>query len=203
MIRLLVRFDYLRINHPIKRLIDLYIPGLVSALLVGIGWFNFDQVRMTGPDGVFDRFLSFVPTLIGFYIAALAAVATFNKPDMDEDMPGDPVFLNSIQESDSERNERLTRRRFLCLLFGYLCAVSLVIGILAFFGMFVGPEIAGSHYAAAIVQVSFISIFFYLVANMISTTFFGLYYLVDRMHRTPLEVKGLYLNSPKRGTGKN
>jgi hypothetical protein len=54
--------------------------------------------------------------LPGFYIAALAAIATFNAPTMDVPLDGQNTELCSQEENIQTR--KLTRRRFLCLLFG-------------------------------------------------------------------------------------
>lgn len=196
LLKLLVPFDYLRISHPDKRKIDIYAPAVLSILTVGLGYFFVPDLRMSGPDGVYDRFLTFTPTLLGFYIAALAAVATFNKPDMDDPLPGSPIFLSSIGSSELDGVEQLTRRRLLCLQFGYLCALSLVIVVISFVGMFVGEKIKNTTIISEIGIYLFVSVYSFIIYNLFTSTMFSIYYLVDRMHRRPLEIKGMYNKPP-------
>src|SRR5258706_8987546 len=69
-------------------------------------------------------FTDLLQVLTGFYIASLAAVATFNKPGLDDPMAGDPPTLREDYCAITTVKP-LTRRRFLCLLFGYLSWLSL------------------------------------------------------------------------------
>jgi hypothetical protein len=45
---------------------------------------------------VFDRLLGFIQNLPGFFIAALAAVATFGRADLDALMPGKPPRVSIL-----------------------------------------------------------------------------------------------------------
>ncbi|EOH0784192.1 hypothetical protein ACLKTY_000684 [Salmonella enterica subsp. enterica serovar Montevideo] len=87
-------------------------------------------------NGFIKSIVSFISNLPGFYIAALAAIATFNRAEIDL-----PLISNernaSIEIKVTKENgkvvnseEVLTRRLFLCMLFSFLTALSIVIIIL-------------------------------------------------------------------------
>src|SRR5262249_16773566 len=103
----------------------------------------------------------------------------------DRPMEGDPPRLR--QKFRGEWIERqLTRRQFLCFLFGYLAFLTLLISIGAIAVNIVRPSlislIVAKHWA---VYLKFGSLFLFLFVfwNLVTTTLVGLFYLTDRMHR--------------------
>ena len=82
--QLLSPLTYLRISHSSKRFFDWLLPGFF-AILMFLGYrFSAVTIPITGVDGIISAVTEFVKFSAGFYITALAAVATFNRPDMDE-----------------------------------------------------------------------------------------------------------------------
>lgn len=126
--------------------------------------------------------------LPGFYIAALAAIATFNAPTMDVPLDGQNTELCSQEENIQTR--KLTRRRFLCLLFGYLSFLSLILCVVTV----IFTQMPPSAIFAKIWPTSkiYMDLFFITVAmlffiQLICLTLLGLYYLCDRIHwRKPI-----------------
>lgn len=86
---------------------------------------SFAPVRpdIFGDHGIVQGVNGLLQILTGFYIASLAAVATFNKQSMDEVMPGEPPIV----DVRGGKIEQLTRRRFVCSMFGYLAFISLFV----------------------------------------------------------------------------
>ena len=66
--------------------------------------------------------------LIGFYIAALAAVSSFRNDTLDRELSGRPVKLVNARQG-KKKEEILTRRRFLAVLFGYCAVLSICLYI--------------------------------------------------------------------------
>ncbi|MGL5076636.1 MAG: hypothetical protein ACRDBG_12550, partial [Waterburya sp.] len=130
---LLRPLDYLRIKHPSKWLYDLGLPLILSILFTGFLVVLPVQIEILGESGLVVIFTSLLQILTGFYIASLAAVATFDREIMDSVMAGDPTVLSKKVKGKME-HEVLTRRRFLSLMFGYLSLLSF---LLYFFGAFV------------------------------------------------------------------
>ncbi|MEQ1544054.1 hypothetical protein [Methyloglobulus sp.] len=62
----------------------------------------------------------------------LAAIATFNKPDIDKTMPVPAPKIDILVQGKRAVIE-LTRRRFLCSMFAFLTAESLILIVLAIF----------------------------------------------------------------------
>lgn len=166
--------DYLMISHSEKRWFDFVLPLLAAAVMVVIINFLPKHISFIGKDSLVSLVNGILQILSGFYIASMAAVATFQKPGMDEVMTGIPPKL---------RGKKLTRRKFLTYLFGYLAFISIV---MYFFGgalQLTSSSIKEMHFAS-MSWVKNASLFIYLsiVCNILSTTALGMFFMIDKMH---------------------
>lgn len=182
--QLLRPVDYLSIKDGSKWKIDWAVP---TAMAIGTGlgfYFLSPRPQVFMKDGLLQQIGSLLSIMPGFYLAALAAIATFHKSDMDEYMPS-PVPTIETLSAGHKRTINLTRRRYLSIMFGYLTLLSLTLFIGTIF-----TNACADTFKALIdpewrifTVVSYISIFFLLFWHMISVTLFGLYQLSDRMHQ--------------------
>lgn len=175
--------SYLRIRHPSKWVVDWLLPLVLCAISTILVACLAKPGAIAGPSGLIDRLSLACSILPGFYIAALAAIATFNRPDIDEIMPSPtPTLLVAIH--GAEKTLDLTRRRFLAYLFGFLCWESLF--LLVYF-IFAGVIAAGvmQHLGslAPAGRVAFLAVGFLAFWQLICATCLGLYYLADRLNR--------------------
>ncbi|EOC0041980.1 hypothetical protein ACI0X2_004058, partial [Cronobacter turicensis] len=98
--------------------------------------FNISEKTIIEDGGVIKTIASFISNLPGFYIAALAAIATFNREQIDHPLINDKgspsIDVRVTKENGHVVNttEPLTRRLFLCMLFAYLTALSIFIIIM-------------------------------------------------------------------------
>lgn len=172
-------FAYLIIKHPDKKIYDWLIPGffsLVSTFLI----YQYVGVESAFSDnGIIDRIVGLVANLPGFFIAALAAVATFNKPTIDEVMGAEPPKIK-VRRNQKYEPVGLTRRWYLCLLFSFLTAESLVIVVVA--SVLIGGGLMSSPSNYAIFNVGAMFILSLAFWQLIFSTFFGLFYLGDKLH---------------------
>lgn len=144
---------------------------------------------MTGERGFLTGVLGAVSLLPGFYIASLAAVATFGGAHMDEIMPhpAPKVFIRTAQTQGSDD---LTRRMFLSYLFGYLAIASLllvaacfVIGVIAP-GIRVLIEMQWPLSAMPIIlglKTGLVFLVSFVLGSILVTTLHGTYYLMERI----------------------
>lgn len=188
-ITLLKAFGFLKIKYNDSNLnfILYYLPVFLSSL-VAIFLFvvdsNSKQDINIFTQNSFDSISTFVQVLPGFYIASLAAIASYNNPNIDNAMTGNPPYLEE-KVTGGTRKSKLSRRRFLTLMFGYLAAVSMISTIFLFFTRL--------SYDSSIFPVSYFSynavyyflclMFFFIFFQMVLITLHGIYYLADRMHR--------------------
>ena len=178
---------YLSIRHPTKKYVDWVFPvGLVLVTLFFI-FLMKDKVNIFGVGGVITLVLGYIQNLPGFYIAALAAIATFARTDIDVLMPGNPPPQIRSEDNRGIINLiTLTRRRFLCLLFAFLTAECIFLTFLSIFFVSIAPGIK-IYLSNEILS----SITFYLAAGfyllflyqLLITTLWGLYYLGERIHQ--------------------
>lgn len=184
--QLLRPLEYLRIRHPKKACIDWYVPLAVAVIVTVLVRLLPIGLNFYGAEGIVANFLGLFQALPGFFIAALAAVATFGRTDIDEAMPGDPPPLLRIRTNSGVMNMvALSRRRFLCLLFSFLAAECIAMILLSVAYLAVAPALADVMNPVAIVAISFIGalVYFLILSQMLVTTLWGLYYLGDRLHQ--------------------
>lgn len=182
--RLLTPLSYLRIKRQDKAMDELVIPGVLTAIVVGVLYLFSGKISIFSEKGVISVIVSYLQIVSGFYIASLAAVATFNKDSMDKTMPGIPVVLPSRRKRRG-KPEALSRRRFLCFLFGYLSFISLILYFLGSASILLAPQLKPlmSDFWLQLVKWPAVTAFTFATCNMMITTLLGLYYMTDRIHR--------------------
>lgn len=109
-----------------KRVYEIVVPGAIALVgaIVSIQYpllLAADIVSKLA-NGLFQFMVFVVP----FHLAALAAVATFTREELDKGLTGTDVTLRVWDNETSEYfYKSLTLRQYTCLLFGYLCTIGL------------------------------------------------------------------------------
>lgn len=186
MLRELVRpFAYLRIQHAsgTLRAVNWALPVGAAAVCVALGAWVSPSVNVFHADGLLVKLLGFVQSLPGFYLAALAAVATFAKEGLDRLMPGEAPKVDIIYNGQLTVVE-LTRRRFLSMMFAYLTVLSILLTMAAILATtFVDPIRALlTPLGRAWLKGAFAFFYLAMLAQMLVITMWGIYYLGERMH---------------------
>ena len=175
---------------------NLLATTLLCAIL-SLPFIFLDNANFFRGGGFVERAGTFSSVLTGFYIAALVAVATFavHLGDMDT-----PIKVGKVIERgrNGDADQELSRREYVCALFGYLAFLSLIISILSILVVVVSPAASTCIKGAPsclgeIVPVSYrwpraIAVFGYtfLLSSLLVHTLHGLYYLVERIYaQTP------------------
>lgn len=176
-------FGYLKIKHDFKTQIDWILPLFLSVVTILL-FFAFDKnrnINFINSGSIVERILNFTQILPGFYIAALAAIATFQKNDIDQAMPS-PAPKIVIEVKGKKVPSDLSRRRFLCSMFAFLTAESLLIIFLCLFGLNI-LSLCNDFFKENYWIYLYFSILIFAVWQMVIATFWGLFYLGDRLHR--------------------
>jgi hypothetical protein len=168
--------SYLRIQHDDKWIYDWLVPGALTAFSCLALFFMTPLAFVTGGDGLLSQLTGFLENLPGFFIAALAAVATFNRHDIDEVM-NNPPRVRIMYQGNIGFIE-MTRRRFLCVLFSYLTAISIFL-IIAYY---LAAAISKGTDIPDPLGWSFCAVYLFLFWQMVTATLLGLYYLGERLH---------------------
>lgn len=174
---------YYSIDAKGKYVFDWAAPLLASTLVALVIYFAEADLSVFGDEGLISDLTAFVQSLPGFFIAALAAVATFNRDDLDTLLPAPTPTMVVVKRGRTNRLE-LTRRRFLCALFSFLTAQSLVVTVVGVFAVNLASWVldVAPHDAWIALKVFGGFLFFLLLAQLLSVTCLGLYYLGDRLH---------------------
>jgi len=171
---------FLRVKHADNKYVYLLLPLLVTLIFFGLD--HLERVRVLGNGGLIDKVAFLFSILTAFYIAALAAVATYAKPGLDEKMLGEPPTLE-IVEFGQQEEVALTRRQYLCLLFGYLAFVGIVICIVGIaVNLFTFRFL--DRGLLAILREVFLAIYVFACANVFAITAYGIYFLSYGIHRS-------------------
>jgi hypothetical protein len=178
-------FAYIFIHHPVKRMVDWLVPaGLLGLAIVLLAPFR-TGMNIWATDGLIASAQGFVQGLPGFYIAALAAVATFGQQgsSLDRIIP-DPTPTLQTRFAGAWIEMKLSRRRFLCLLFAYLTSLSIVLSLFAYYARTVAQPARTVLPSLAVDALSWVALSVYLLFlfQLVVVTLWGLYYLGDRMH---------------------
>ncbi|WP_454834492.1 hypothetical protein [Rahnella aceris] len=178
--KILTPINYIRINHPEKRVFDFWIP-LFTSVIIGLLLFSLDKpIVLIGKDGLVSVVNGILQILSGFYIASMAAVATFQKKGMDDPMDGTPPTL---------KGEELTRRKFLTYLFGYLAFASILLyfigGGLQLLSLNIGKFV---WINILIIKECLVILYLFTVMNILCTTLLGMYFMIDKMHNEKVKL---------------
>lgn len=177
-------FHYLLIRHPEKWKFDWLIPFLFQAISFPLFIFYEGQINIFGVNGFVDSVFDFIAILPGFYIAALAAIATFGRKDIDKAMPK-PTPSVSIRIGKDKSTIELSRRRFLSMLFAFLTSISFLLALISIFCQTFAVAISAmipESFRLVVVGI-FVFSYLFMLWQLITATFFGLYYLGDRLHQ--------------------
>jgi len=179
-------FSYLWIRHSSKRLttINWVIPAIGSAVAIGATSFLPSSIDFFSSTGVLAKILGFVQSLPGFYIAALAAVATFNNPHMDKVMPGEAPTLRILHNGELTANPiSLTRRRLLCVMFAFLTVASVTLTVIAIAAMTLAASIKECLPSILFTpaKIFFAAVYLLFFFQMLCVTMWGLFYIGERM----------------------
>ncbi|MCR1567024.1 hypothetical protein [Mixta sp.] len=177
-------FGYLSVKGVSGKFIyDWLIPLALTFLSMGYFYGLTTPALLLSNDGFFKNTISFISILPGFYIAALAAIATFNRKQIDDPLISDNgtpyIYVKGVKENGKpyRTKEDMTRRLFLCMLFSFLTAESILLIMLHNFAI---PLLSNVVNPYCLIVYSFA--FLLILWQLLVTTFFGLYYLGDRIH---------------------
>ena len=183
---LLRPFSFLTIKHKsgVFAKILWTIPLTASFLIAITMAIFFRGIDIYGSSGIIYKTTAFIQNLPGFYIAALAAIATFGARNLNNLMQGSAPTMNIPFNGGLLTNEPLTRRLFLCSMFAYLTTLSFSLTLFGItvlsFADFIKSEIPYE----AIVYIKFFFAFIYItfVLQLLFLTLWGIAYLGERMH---------------------
>lgn len=193
--QLTVPVNYLRIRHGrgifrSKLTYDFVLPTILAALtLAAFAWLGISFALYDHPDLV-KRISDLLSLMIVFYMAALAAVATFDRPGIDNYLPDNDAIL-SIRNPDGGKWEDvpLSYRKFISYLFGYLSFLSLCLFI--FLALLdVGWKKVEEHFSSNVLIHQALTMFadpiiffatFFAIWQLFITSLLGIYFLTERI----------------------
>ena len=172
---LLTPLSYLRVKHPLKRVVDIWFPGIGS--LLAILWISlWSSFNLFGSSGAAVGINGLIQLLAGFFITSLAAIATFNGSvyRIDEVFEGEKALLGG---------DALTRRQFLSYLFAYLALLSVLLYLYGAIAIAAASTLHDHMASPArlVLRIIFAASYSLALSHVIGTTLVGLVFLCGRL----------------------
>ena len=166
-------------------------------LSIALPFLLLDDANFMGSGGFLSNMMGLCSALAGFYVAALVAAATLSRgSDLDT-----KIQIGQVRRIISKDGafEKLSRREYVCAIFGYLSFLSLALAIFSNLVVI----IAGSKYLGALLEtnIKYIDLTIHDIvsplfkvsiaipyAHLFVVTSYGLYYLIKRLYEKKPEV---------------
>jgi hypothetical protein len=195
--QLAVPLRYLRIREGegfflSKRVYDYMLPAIATSLTGAVFGAAGLPISLSSAPALVDKVGSLVQLMSAFYLAALAAVSTFDRKGLDDPVKnaGSPVTLKMLDADTGKPVPReLTNRQFICYLFGYLSYMSLILFVISS----IATVLLESNIDGALVHfmqktdlgwaldAGLFAGFYFLTWQLVVTSLFGIYVLADRL----------------------
>ncbi|OHV83313.1 hypothetical protein [Ensifer sp. LCM 4579] len=184
-------WTYRRIEDATMRHYVWTVPLCITLLSFAMYYVLPIRPQISGDGGLLDKASQALTLLPGFFITALAAVATFNRPEMDETMPS-PAPRIKIAHRGNRVEIELTRRLFLSYLFSYLSILSFFLFAIVSSAPYIlenltflinlinNPYI--TEWASVILKNVSMAILVYFFTSLVVTMLHGIYFLCERIH---------------------
>lgn len=184
-------FAFLRVREASLDTYRWIIPLSVS-FISGVGYVALPvRIDLFGDGSASDYLIMFFAALPGFYIAALAAVATFQGRDLDRELNDGSITIPMIIGGERDYVS-LTLRTFLSHLFAYLTAICFIGFFAAVLASVLAPNIlviaeeAGLKLDSPLMRMApalYTAALAFIAASIAACTAHGLYFLAERVHQ--------------------
>lgn len=181
---------YRRIKDPMMRHYLWTAPLALCGIAIAAYALLPIKPNLSGQGGLLTSASQVLALVPGFFITALAAVATFNRSEMDETMP-DPSPTSKIFHRGKMVEIHLTRRMFLSYLFSYLSVLAVILFATSAVAPLAYPSFAllstvdlpffDGEAVLLILKYGFMIIFSYFIFSLFISTLHGIYFLCERI----------------------
>ena len=185
-------YSYRRIKHPHMKYYVTVLP-LTITLVLSLLYLKYIGAQHAMVDGGLIKTVGDIVMLLpGFFIAALAAVSTFQHGNLDELMDEEQCPTMPLRTQGKVAQTEITNRLFLCSLFSYLTAISFVILVIYGCVSVISKtfdsdrqivEAILSSYPTLIGTAALVILYLFLFASLLVSGIHGLYFLSERIHR--------------------
>ena len=185
-------FSYFRIRLAYKWRVDWLAPMFMASIALLLIDNTISVTEISAPNGIASLTLSFLQTLPGFYIAALAIISSIRNPRLEQTFDGRPPKI-FVMVSGERTPISLSRRRFLAMLFSFLTAQCLL--VIAYSVLYIAfYDFIQKSFAIFFGFANFViylNAFLYLllVSQISSVTMWGLFYLGHKLHASEHETE--------------
>lgn len=178
--KILTAFTFFRLRSADLRYFQFIYPSVLAVFIFVSHWYLSETMFHINLEKVVANATTLMGVLIGFYIAALAAVTSFPNDSLNSIMAGDAP---RIRERGRSEDAPITRRRFLSILLGYCAFLSIVVYILGSASASIKFAPRTNDILEVILKTIWWGGYTWLLSSLLTVTMLCLHYLIDRMHR--------------------
>jgi hypothetical protein len=187
--------NYLRIRHgsgvlTSKTVYDFVLPAMLAGLTFGVAVLFDLPLDVLGNNDLFGALSGLLSILIGFYMAALAAVATFDRAGIDNKLAGGDALL-SVRKTDEpgRKDKKLSYRQFISYLFGYASFLSFLIYTVLLLSKSIWPKASaaiealryGNFAMTHVIEPASFALIFFFLWQLFLVSLLGIYFLAERI----------------------
>jgi len=193
--QLLTPCNYLRIRHgdsvlQSKAVYDFVLPAALTIVTGAVFFWIKAPWSIFKDHALFSSVSSLLAILIGFYMAALAAVSTFHREGIDDPLKGGDATLAIRHHDGGHRvQKKLSYRQFISYLFGYMAFLSFLIYVALLILSNTWPQFSAAVHKYYIwdnifdwvVEPTTFFVIFFAMWQLFVTSLLGIYFLADRI----------------------
>jgi hypothetical protein len=194
--QLSIPINYLRIRNGdgwfhSKRTYDFVLPCLLALAACAYFWWLSISFAVFDHPVLIKRISDLLALMIVFYMAALAAVATFDRDGIDNELEGEPAILSVRDPNNADRliDKTLSYRQFISYLFGYLSFLSLMLYVFVIacedgwkkLEIHFQPDATIYHVLTTYIDPLLSFLLFAAMSQLVITSLLGIYFLTERI----------------------
>ena len=183
--------NYLFINHEDNKRQEreIMFPLIPAILFTFIYILSSFKLSLIGEEGIFSSMSDLLQLLSAFYLAGLAAIATFGNENLNKSLRGGDAFIYTWNNA-MQRKEKvvLSRRAFLTRQFAYLSWMSIIAFlVISVFESSKDIILIKSTIAINIINCLLCFIGVYVVSNIIYVSSSAILFLASRLNKDEAE----------------
>ena len=173
-------------NNSRSKIYNFFTPAALATIFAGVQMVKSSPVLIVKERGIFDTLSPLFSLFAAFFIAALAAIATFQNGEIDKEMKsGDKsrTFFEKNNSFGEPENIYLSRRQYLCYLFGYLSFATIIFVLtVSLFVIFKDVSVIQNSIILLILNSILTFSFWFMLIQILLLTLLGLGFLTEKIN---------------------
>lgn len=173
-------------NNSRGKIYSFWTPAILAIIFTLIQMLKASPELIVKENGIFATLSPLFSLFAAFFIAALAAIATFQNGEIDKEMNSGDQSRTFIERNNSfgdPQNIYLSRRQYLCYLFGYLSFATIIFVLtVSLFVIFKDVLFIKNSTILLTLNTILIFSFWFMLVQILLLTLLGLGFLTEKIN---------------------